>query len=145
MKAFFLIALTNALLSAQGVCVLDQIKTDVTQDLVLFVFQGQHRVLTEGMVFLRDLRHAGRQIAAKVRADGSFHLRNVKPDKYVLEARHPAGFNLDVEIRVLPDAQRKSSSRILILLGSDAKVCGGSSITVEPLSKVRRILSDAKK
>lgn len=147
MKFILLAALLVEFARGQGVCVLDPIATDVLGGYVLFHYQGQYRVLSKGTVTLRDAGNIDQRVmAVEIGADGAFHLKGLKPGKYVLEARSPSLISVAVDYRVSLGKKSKSPSGLLILLGADAtKPCGGGSVTVVPLEKIDHLVAEAKK
>lgn len=135
----------SVLLKAQGVCVLDPVRTDATEGFVLFQFQGQHRVLNKGSVVLRDAHDEHQVASAGVESDGRFHLKGIKTGRYVLNISSLAMISVSADLQHLGARSKGSPTGILILLGADAnKPCGGGSITILPMSRIKQILSNAR-
>jgi hypothetical protein len=147
MRFILLGTLLAGFAQAQGVCVLDPIVTETLRGKALFHYRGQYRVLSKGTVTVRHPRPIEQQVMTwEIGPDGDFHLKGLKPGKYILEVRSSSLISLAVGYEVSLSKTAKSPSGLLILLGADfTKPCGGGSVTVVPMEKFDHLVAEAKK
>jgi hypothetical protein len=123
-------------------CVPDPIQTRSVEGYLLFGFDGYFRILKNAEVRVMD--EYGKKIitSVPVSQDGYFNIVGIKPGKYLLSGLDPKAINAHVYLSVKKkESSPSENSMILIILSADIdSECGGSSITIEPKSKIDKIL-----